>query len=232
MTNQRDALPCGEHGAFALDVHFAEGQTDAALERHVQTCAQCKAYLVRLEAIAREAPPAWSNVRMAARKPSSNWLRNGAIASALAIAAALFFVLRTASREPREGEYVGAKGTPAVQALVRGASGSRIWDGRAPIHPGDAIALRAGCEGFAHVAVAAPSGESWSRVYDGACTASEEPLPFTLVVDAQPGEERVTVIFSGKRLDDAELASSAKRAPRTREAWAIALVFPKVGARP
>lgn len=210
--------------SFALDAYVADGRRDAAISEHLATCDRCRAYLAELDAIAAEPPPAWN--RAATRTP--RWRKfTWAIAPIAAAAAALLFLPRT--HDP----YVGAKGAPAVQAVVRNAQGARIWDGRAPLRAGDAIALRASCAGFARVSVAVPGDRGWNRVYESACLAdasTEAPLPFTLVVDDAPGTERVAVLFSAAPLDDASMTRALADTERSRAAWVVPLVFPKAGA--
>jgi hypothetical protein len=207
---------------FALDVYFANGQTgDEALARHVESCADCKGYLAQLAAYAQ--PPARPVV--VAKSPKKRTLA-GAALGAMALAAGIAVVVHSMQRETSE-PYVASKGAPAAQAIVRSEGRSRIWDGRSPIHAGDAIAFRAGCEGFKQVTVASPSRSSWSRLFEGGCPSGSDPLPFTLVADDEPGDERIVVVFSGARLDDEALRSAASGRSHSHAAWVIEFVFPK-----
>ena len=124
----------------------------------------------------------------------------------VAAAAAAVLLVRTLESGSDPALYVGAKGTPAVQALIHRDQTS-VWDGRSPIRAGDAIALRVACEGFPGVTVATPSADraGWTRLFEGACPANQEPLKFTLVADEEPGEERVAVVLRRDPLDDRQL---------------------------
>jgi len=210
---------------FALDVYYANGKTgDPSLASHLETCAHCRGYLASLEASELAAPPAWAPPPV---KKGPRLRRILAFsAGAMALAAGVAVIVHSMNSD--EGGYVASKGAPAAQALVRSEGRSRIWDGRSPVRAGDAIALRAGCEGFTHVAVIAPSGDGWSRLFDGGCPPASAPLPFTLVVDDAPGEERVGVVFSAARLDDDMLRDAVRRRDRTNKAWVVEFVFPKV----
>jgi hypothetical protein len=103
----------------------------------------------------------------------------------------------------------------------------QVWDGRAPVHPGDANGERVACEDFSHVAIAA--GEGPLRAWDGPCPApaSDLPLPFTFVVDGKPGRESFAVVFSRERLDDAGLGATVRAAVRDRHVWTLTFDFAK-----
>jgi hypothetical protein len=150
------------------------------------------------------------------------------------LAAGFAWFAPSPERESARGSYVASKGQPGAQAIIRSDGRSQIWDGKRPLRKGDAIALRAWCEGFAHVAVITPSaidGE-WSRLFDGPCPRESEPLPFTLVVDDQPGEERLALVFSATRVADEALRSAARRTEHTPETRVIHLSFRKALSRP
>lgn len=236
------STPSSEHAVspFALDVWFADGcPVDSPLHAHVASCAQCRAYVDALEKLAADVPPALDPARIVTSSPSAsrrrgrNVLRFAApAAAALALAASVALFVR---REPAsDGSYVGAKGAPAAQVLVRRNAKAEIWDGRTPIRPGDALAVRVDCERWTRVAVAAPraSGDDWTRVFAAPCAKSNTPLPFTLVADEAPGDERFAVVFSDAELDDARLASAAARAERSRDAWTLQIVVPKRTEKP
>ncbi|WP_394846876.1 hypothetical protein LZC95_05345 [Pendulispora brunnea] len=210
-----------EVSTFALDVYFANGKTgDPELARHLATCGRCSGYLASLEGDSMSALP------VTRKKVSRIRTIMVAAAGAVALAAAIALAVHSVPDEST-GSYVASKGAPAAQALVRSEGRSRIWDGRSPIRPGDAIALRAGCEGFTHVAVASRSGDSWSRLFDGGCPSGSAPLPFTMIADAQPGDERIALVFSGARLDDDAFGSAVRQRLQTNKVWVIEFVFPK-----
>jgi hypothetical protein len=108
-----------------------------------------------------------------------------------------------------------------------------VWDGRAPVRPGDALALRLACEGLPHASVLVPSSpqSDWARVSESACPAGE-PLPFTLVVDSQPGDERVAVVFSRSPLDETAAVRAATAQTRSPDVWTVVLVFAKSTGAP
>jgi hypothetical protein len=215
-----------------LDLHFASGKARSdELARHLAGCDPCRRYLDALESLDAvpprplPAPPPRTGAR------ASVW-RRVATAGGLALAAgaAVFVALGRGGGDPG---YVGVKAAPAVQVLVHAAGGTRIWDGRSPLRPGDALALRVACEGFAQVAVVTPAAPEGGlrQVFAGACPAGSAPLPFRLTVDDAPGVEAVTVVLSAEALDDRALAAAAANAPRTKAVWVLPLVFAKVGGR-
>lgn len=150
----------------------------------------------------------------------------GVTATSFALAAGVALVLRRAG-DATDGGYVGIKGSPAVQLLVSRGGTASIWDGHAPVHPGDALAIRVACEGLSRVAVAGWAASGWARLKDGGCPASPAPLPFTLVVDGEPGNERFAVVLSKQALDDGALASAARETARTADLWTVRFDLPK-----
>jgi hypothetical protein len=114
-----------------------------------------------------------------------------------------------------------------VQVLVHRGNETKIWDGRSPLYPGDALAFRVACEGLRRVAVAAPSETGWARLSGAECPAKEEALPFTLEVDAEPGDERVAVVLSREEIDDKTLQKSIEEARRGGAVWVVSFVMPK-----
>jgi hypothetical protein len=124
---------------------------------------------------------------------------------------------------------VGVKGTPSVQILVHHDSATKIWDGRTPVHAGDAIALRAACGDLAHVTVVAEDGAhgGWTRLGDAPCPKNDDALPFTLVVDGQSQAERIAVVMSAARLPDDDLHRAARDSERSTQTWVVRFVIPE-----
>jgi hypothetical protein len=220
MTTEND----GERSTLALDAYWASGKRgDPALEAHVRECARCRAYLAHLEELA--APVAAAPVRGGTEpRRGRRWALPSALGGGLALAACLVLFARGRAVEPR---YVGIKGTPAVQVLVHRQADTWIWDGRAAVRPGDALALRVACEGLDHVAVASPGAAGWGRITDGACPIESAPLPVTLVVDDAPGDEQLAVVLSHDALDDDALRGAIGESRRTADVWVAGFVLPK-----
>lgn len=211
-----------EPTTFALDVYYAGGG-DPELAPHVRACARCSAYLAQLGAL--EQPPL-PLPPLAAKKARPRLLvAAGAFASACA---ALLLWLNAGD------DYVGSKGLPGVQALIRSGAQASVWDGKTPLRAGDAVALRTDCDHFSHVTVAVAEGGArtrWKRVFEGSCS-ERQLLPFTLVADASPGSEQIEIIFSRAALGDAALQRAIAGRERSDTTWAQTLVLPKAGAKP
>ena len=197
-----------------------------ALAAHVAECDRCRGYLASLDALRAsglpalrlpEAPPPLSLVRRRWALP---------VAAVLALAAAFAVVARSPAPAP-EDRYVGAKGTPAVLLLVHRDHDTHVWDGRTPIHPGDALALRVACEGLKWVTVASPGPGGWARLSASACPSHDEPLPFTLQVNDEPGDEKLAVVLSQKEIDDATMRTAIADPQRAPEMWVVSMVLPK-----
>jgi hypothetical protein len=218
-----------------IDVFFAGGgHADGAIDVHLETCARCRRYVEELEQAA--GVPLARPVSTPPRRKTATWTPSGLWTASAAgvLAAAAAAVLLVRALEPgRESAYVGTKGSPAVQALIH-RDRTSVWDGHSPITPGDAIALRVACAGFSDVTVATTASHDragWVKLFEGACPASEEPLKFTLVVDEEPGEERVAVVFRRDPMDDRQLQMAIQSEARTANVWTVELTFPKAGAR-
>lgn len=217
---------------FELDLHFASGKpADSAVEGHLATCTRCRAYVSSLDALSdaasarADAPGA--GLRTAGTPPALSrprWRVPSALAAGLALAAGVFFWMRA---RPGTEDYVGAKGSPAVQVLVHRGVATWVWDGRTPILPGDALALEVACEGLDHVTVASPTGAGWTRIKEVDCPASRGALPFTLVADDAPGSESFDVVLSHGAVSDAALQSAIAENRHAADVWVDAFVLPK-----
>ncbi len=218
---------------FALDVYWARGRSgDERVARHVEECAQCRAYLATLgELDALGAPRLHVDATPIAprrARPARVVSIVARATAALALAAAIGLFLKSGFGGPGP-VYVGVKGTPSVQLLVHHGSATAIWDGRSAVHAGDALALRAACGGLSHVSVVAADAArgAWSRVSDGPCPAADDVLPFTLVVDGTSSEERIAVVMSDARLADDALSRAAEDSARTAQVWVVRFVIPE-----
>jgi hypothetical protein len=216
---------------FELDLYFAECEPNADLEKHVAACARCAAYLEQLKLL--QVADAWpfssaagastgrgSTVVASARAHRASGPRW--VLAALA-AVSLLAVGYAASRLQEDASYVAVKGSPAVQVLLHRAGRTQPWDGASQVRPGDALALRVACESFVHVSVVtAPSlrQPALARLSDAECPANPAlALPFTLLIDGEPGRERFSVVFSQARLNDAQLEAALRSGLRSTEVW-------------
>ena len=77
--------------------------------------------------------------------------------------------------------------------------------------------------------VAAPATDpaAWTRLSDAPCPAEGATLPFTLMVDAEPGDEQLAVVLSAGPLDDGALREAIAETVRSREVWTVKLFLPK-----
>ena len=220
---------------FALDVYFAsrdrgaaENEPTSPVAKHVASCARCASYLAELESLDAQRdtrlPP--RSVRDRPRSRSRRLL--GRIAPAAAIAALAVVVVYVKARPASDdAQYIGVKGMPAVQVLVRSDGQTRVWDARSPVRAGDSLVLHVACEQFRHVTVASAPPDGLVRLSDGPCPTTPGTLPFTLIVDDQPGRERLVVVLAQSRLDDAALAAAVHVSSRSASAWVTAFELTK-----
>ncbi len=216
------------YSSLDLDVAWLDGLAQhPTIAEHATNCDSCRAYLEGLsrleeaapEAAAERAPPRIVTPRSLRRNA---WLTPVAATLALAAAALLFVRAR-----PQVDDYVGTKGSPASQVLLRRDGATRVWDGHEAVRPRDALALQVTCEGFSHVTVAALAAGSPRRVSSNACGAPGATLPFTLVVDDAPGGEVLWVIFSVATLDETALVRATERGERSGAMWTTRIDLPK-----
>ena len=216
---------------FALDVYWASGrETNRAIEAHLEACARCRSYLESLDAVGAVSPltlEPTSQQPSAVQRSHPHRVWAYATAASFTLLTGIWAGSRLHEAAPSGSGYVGVKGAPAVQLLVHRASDTHVWDGRSPVQPGDALALRVACDGFPKLAIAAPAERDWKRLSQVECPGRDSALPFTLIVDGQPGSERFAVVLSRNALDDAGLARAIADKPKTSEAWVVEFVLPK-----
>lgn len=207
--------------SFELDLHFVDA-ADAAIAKHVAGCAACSAYLDGLRALdadgTRLATPPALEVRSLRRFVAP-------AAAVLALAAGLALFVR--SRAAIDESYVGVKGVPALQLLVRDGEQTRIWDGHSAVHAGDAVALHVACEQLQHVTVTTEDQHGLVRLWDGPCPKPPAALPFTLRVDDTPGREHFAVVMGKTRPDDLALRAALRTSTRAADVWVFGVELPK-----
>lgn len=54
-----------------------------------------------------------------------------------------------------------------------------------------------------------------------------DPLPFTLQVDDEPGDEKLAVVLSQDELDDDTLRRAIAETRQTADTWVLSYVMPK-----
>lgn len=222
--------------SFELDVYFASqpAEREVAVEEHVAGCPRCRAYLEALDRVLAAMPAEAQRERTEKPRPwrSMRWKQQRRLASVLGVlaVAASAVVYFGARRDKSEDGYVGVKGAPGAQILLRRDGQVRVWDGVSPVRAGDAIAVDVACEQFNHVTVAAEQASGTvTRAWEGDCpTKKPSPLPFTLVVDEQPGREHFSVVLHrAHHLDDEQLRSALRGSVRTGDVWTIDFAFAK-----
>jgi hypothetical protein len=188
--------------ALALD-RLALGVARADVAAHVAGCEACRARMPTSAPAA--AVPAWARQLPPRRRSRLSWLvgsrpRVFGVAVAAFACAVVVWAGRGHLVEPGGTRpYVGTKGGPELWLYVKRGDRVTLWNGADAVTPGDLIRLKVQPDRFEHVSVfgaAKPPG-GYNRVYDGAIPSGEATaLPFSLKVDAQPGDEALLIVLS------------------------------------
>lgn len=235
-----------QHPSYlALDRH-ALGVAQPEVAAHVATCAICQARLPAPPPA--PALPAWARALPPRRRawlawPSRTGPRTlGLAVAALACAALVWITGGNFGTPAGSHDYIGTKGGPELWLYVKRRENVALWNGAEPVIPGDLLRLKIQPDRFKHITVfglkRTPAGEI-SRLYDGAITSGEATaLPFSLVVDAEPGNETLLVVLGSAAVGpdqlDKVLAADGDKDGRW---WSRRLVLsktitPRDGSRP
>jgi hypothetical protein len=174
--------------------------------------------------------PAW--VRELERPPhrahDSWWLFRSSLVAALALFATVGVVVRMKYWGPEQSDR-GAKGMPSIAVYINRHGVVSLWDGQAPVQPGDALQLKVAAGGYSRVTVAALQDGTLTELYAGS-PANEGLLPRSWTVDDAPDPEVLLVAFSRSPLSKSGQEAALATLPRTREIWATRLQMVKKGA--
>jgi hypothetical protein len=203
------------------------GAGEASTAAHVKECARCAAHLSRVE---QNLPvPSWvgelgSSQRGRLRRRF--WLYRWSLVAVVVVAGGAALV----RLKPRTAEQLdpGAKGTPSIAVYIKRGGAVSLWDGQAPVQPGDAVQLKVAAEGYSRVTVSAVQEGMLTQLYAGPA-AGETLLPRSWTVDDAPGPEVMLVAFSRSPLSKAGQEAALASLPRTREIWATRLQLAKEG---
>jgi hypothetical protein len=203
------------------------GGEEASTVAHVQGCARCAAYVARVR---QELPvPAW--VRELDRPPhrahDSSWLFRSSLVAAVALFAAGGVLVQVKYRGAEQSDR-GAKGMPSIAVYIKRDGVVSLWDGQAPVQPGDALQLKVAAGAYSRVTVAALQDGTLRELYAGSA-AGEGLLPRSWTVDDAPDPEVLLVAFSRSPLTKAGQEAALATLPRTREIWATRLQLAKRG---
>jgi hypothetical protein len=205
---------------------FALGAGAATVAAHVQECSRCAAHVARVQ---QPLPiPAWVRDVKASRGWSrhSPWvLRSSVVALALVAVVGLFVKMNERGNGRSE---LGVKGMPSVAVYIKHDGIVTLWDGQAPVQPGDALQLKVASGAYSRVTVAALQDGTLTELYAGSA-AGEVLLPRSWTVDDAPGPEVLLVAFSRSPLSKASQESALATLPRTRDVWATRLQLAKKG---
>ena len=200
------------HPSFlALDRH-ALGIKVPEVEAHLPGCEQCAGHVAR---VSQPAPVPQSLGETV--KPRPFWtLRMAWVFAPVAVMGVAVLAL--------PGDEARSKGTPGLAVYVRHGSQVSRWDGKSSLAVGDALQLEVSPAGFPHLTVLQPGG---TTLYEADIDANKALLlPQSWTLDAAPGPERITVVFSYNPLSSAELGQLVA-VPRSSRLWTVPLVVPK-----
>jgi hypothetical protein len=178
---------------------YALGAKDDATAAHAETCPDCSAHL---QAVRVQLPvPSW--VPGATQPPRPRWRWAAAVAALATVAVIGFLVPKGATDE------VTAKGAPTVQVWVNHSGRAAIWDGAAPLHPGDMVRFDVASAGYRQLTVVELQDGQLYQVLHSAPVAPHETSP-AWRVDDEGTREEIGVLLSNGPLSEAELRASLK----------------------
>jgi hypothetical protein len=117
---------------------------------------------------------------------------------------------------------------PSITVYIKRDGVVSLWDGQAPVQPGDALQLKVAAGGYSRVTVAALQDGTLTELYAGSA-AGEGLLPRSWTVDEAPDPEVLLVAFSRSPLTKAGQEAALAKLPRTGEIWATRLQLAKKG---
>ena len=183
------------HPSFLeLDRHALKASSEAT-PLHVTACAECQAYLGRLQM--EVALPAWVANPRPPRAVTGRW-RLFALAGTFAVTSVAGIVAYPAAGfGTHPAIEVEKANAPGLALYIRRGDRVILWDAREPVYPGDSLRLQIAPMGFRHVRVTS-KGE---YLYDGDLqSGAADFLPVSWKVDDAPGAETLDVTLSGPSL--------------------------------
>lgn len=184
------------HPSYLLLDRASLGLVQPAVEAHLQTCAECRAYLATLQ---QTPSPDFQVLRARIARQSKVRAWPWAWAVPLAAAACLLLVfVRPLSKPANTVEgYVGAKGFLSVWIYVKHGNETKLWDGSHQLVPGDRLRLKIDPGRYRHVEVySLKERRQPELLYAGGVSQAGVTLPEAWEVDAEPGAEELAVVFS------------------------------------
>lgn len=184
---------------LALD-RLSLGDESTEVQAHVDSCEACRGYI---EAVAVPAPASgFGQIQRRAlreqRVQKSLWW--GAMPVAAAACGLLFLAVRPQPALPEAPVYVGAKGFLSVWIYVKHGSTTALWDGKKQLFVGDRVRIKVDPGRFRRVEVySVKDPQTPALLYTGQVAPGQSAtLPDAWEIDAEPGDERLVVVFSNE----------------------------------
>jgi hypothetical protein len=242
------------HPSFLALDRAALGSRTASLSRHLVACSRCRAHVERIadpaplpESASARLRPEIAPRRAPRPLPRRTWI--GGLAAAAAVVA-LFVALLVGrdrdgldrpddrlvadvGRRPPGKAAVddGIKGGRAVGVYVRRGSHTFLWDGSAPVEPGDALRLKLVPDGMTQVHVFGETGGARARLallHRADIAPDRDALLDTAWrVDGAGGREVLVVVLSRRPLSRAAAEAAARAGGMGEELWVARLVLAK-----
>ncbi len=212
----------GHPSEYALD-RAALGAATPDVADHVARCSRCSDAVAARRAPVE--PPAWlASVKLGPeRRRRPRWW----ILPIPLLAAAAALVVAVHGGTIRDGAAgLREKGAPRVTVFVKRGDAVAPWDGRAAIRPGDRLAISVRGSGYAHVSIASLTApETPAVLWAGPLQQDGDTVtPLSFRVDAQGGDEVLSVVLSTDRISPAQHVAAPRRDGRV---WSVRLDIPK-----
>ena len=215
------------HPSFLQLDRLLLGSDDPETAAHLKECDDCRTHVGRCE---MPAPVPSGTRERATRSVLLIRLRRWLLG--VSGAALVTMLIGMAVRRAPIPDLVTAKGSPSVAVYVKHGDAVSLWDGSAPLSPGDGVQLKVAASGFSRVTVASLAASRVVELYAGDLEArGETTLPRSWTLDAEPGPEVMLIVFSRFPLSSSELQTVRDGLPRTPRLWSTRVEFWKRGVQ-
>jgi len=195
-----------DHPSYLVLDRASLGETSPEVRAHLEGCAACRSHVAK---VGEPAPASGFVVVEQALQRQRQARRAWWGALPLAAAACGLFAFLKLGHRPlgleqpstlATQQYLGEKGFLSVWIYVRHGANTQLWDGKKSVFVGDRLRLKVDPARFHRVEVYSVKDPAEpALLYAGSVAPGQSAtLPDAWEVDAEPGNERLVVVFSNE----------------------------------